>query len=80
MKYIILFFILFILGCKPYEGGLVKEFPPQQFCVETGGEWKKIPKQPEDSAQGIFDVDKHADYNHKCFCPEQLAWTNTGCK
>ena len=80
MKYIIFFLLLFLIGCTSYEGGLAKEFPPKQFCQDTGGDWRKVPKEPADPTQGIFDVDQHPDYNHQCICPEELSWTNNGCQ
>ena len=82
MRFLLFFLLLFLIGCASYRGGIAKEFPPKEFCFETQGEWKKVPKQdnPEDPYIGIFDVDKHPDYNHKCFCPPDTLWMNQGCQ
>jgi len=70
---------LFLISCKGYEGGEVEGFPPYEFCMDSGGEWKKVPKGEAHADLGIFDVDNHPDYNHQCFCPEGTTWEITGC-
>ena len=81
MRWLFLVLCLFLIGCKSYEGGMVEEFPPKDFCEKTDGEWRKVSKQafPEDITGGIFDVDNHPDYNYKCVCSSGNTWTNTGC-
>ena len=66
----------------PGGSGDVEGFTPEQNCLHTLGDWIKVPpdQYPENPVAGVFDPDKHPDYNYRCVCPEGSRWTTIGCQ